>query len=429
MRRRVAFGYGGLGRLDSPSIAREVVSSPEIHYPARTVVDVRQSMMNTEQDRPVAARTRRSFLERCAGVGAAAVALPACRERTPAVDPAPPEPDRPASLSPGPSTAQRKWMDLRFGLFVHFGPMTFHTRYGQYDLAKFKPEQLDTDQWIRCAKAAGMRYVVLTAKHHDGFCLWPTKTTDYAVQSTPFRDDVVRAVAESARQHGLALGIYYSLWDMRESSHDKDEPAYVEFMIRQLEELLTGYGPVVELWFDGFWKKQQTGWTKEMDRTKGLTAAIRARDDAFIAAWRSEGAFRWQIDRLYQFVKRLQPDCVVMNNPTTEYPGVPLHPVDARAGEHAVHLVEDRAVWRFLGKDVYLPLQIETTLSKTKSGLPKRGHWHWRPGDHTIVPQEEVLGNLRLCEKLQANLLLNVGPMASGQLRPEDERLLSGLRG
>ena len=124
------------------------------------------------------------------------------------------------------------------------------------DPAAFNPTRPDTDQWCRTAQRAGMKYIVLVAKHHDGFCLWPTAFTDYSVRSTPFKGDVVGELADSARKHGLKFGLYYSLWDRHEPLHDSDEYACVGFMKDQLTELLTSYGEVIELWFDGFYLKQ-----------------------------------------------------------------------------------------------------------------------------------------------------------------------------
>ncbi len=152
---------------------------------------------------------------------------------------------------PRPTVAQQRWMELKFGMFVHFGINTYcDTEWsdGTLDPSRFKPTQLDTDQWCRVAKAAGMNYIVLVTKHHDGFCLWPTGQTAYSVSATPFKRDVLGQAVESARRHGLKVGFYYSLRDRHEPSHDTDEWAYVEFMKRQFHELLTGYGDIVELW-------------------------------------------------------------------------------------------------------------------------------------------------------------------------------------
>lgn len=329
-----------------------------------------------------------------------------------------------------PTEAQRQWMALERGLFIHFGINTYYDAEwsdGTLSPAKFNPTNLDTDQWCRAAKTAGMKYVVLVTKHHDGFCNWPTKATDYSVASTPFKRDLVRKVVDSARKHDLAVGFYYSLWDRHEKSHDTNEVQYVDFMKRQLEELLTNYGPIVELWFDGFWKKQQSGWTKK-DEIVGDAVRKDLRDEDFIAAWRNEGAYRWQFDHLYQFIKGFQPNCMIANNSTTAYPGVPLFPVDLRPGERATKVVEDKKIWKWLGKDVYLPMQIETTLSSSGNQQFKSGNWFWHTDDHSVISRETALQYLSVAKQMQANLLLNVGPMANGKLRPEDEQLLLSLQ-
>jgi alpha-L-fucosidase len=363
---------------------------------------------------------RRDFIKR-AGVTALATGLAPLAPRAAAAHSAPVPA---AGGDPEPTPAQRRWMDLGFGLFIHFGINTYYDvewSDGTLDPAAFDPTELDTDQWCRAARAAGMKYVVLVTKHHDGFCLWPTQYTRYSVASTPFRGDVVRSLVDSARKHDLQVGFYYSIWDRHEPTHDQDEYAYVEFMKNQLTELLTGYGPIVELWFDGFWRKQRSGWRD--------AAGNFVSPDQFVQAWRNEGAYRWQMDHLYQFVHRLQPDCMVMNNATTAFPGVPLHPVDARSGEKATDKTADRKVWHFNARDLYLPLQIETTLSqKGPEGQFETGSWFWHPWDDTVASREQILEWLRTAERLEANLLLNAGPMANGKLRPQDERALLTLR-
>jgi alpha-L-fucosidase len=334
--------------------------------------------------------------------------------------------------TPLPTPAQRRWMDLKGGLFVHFGINTYYDKEwsdGTLSPVRFNPAQLDTDGWCRVAREAGLKYVVLVTKHHDGFCNWPSRYTDYSVKSSPYKKDVVQRLVDSARKHELAVGFYYSLWDRHEKSHDTDERKYVDFMKKQLEELLTGYGPLVELWFDGFWKKQQSGWTKK-GGIEGENVPVDARanrNEAFISAWRMEGAYRWQMDHLYGFIKELQPECLVMNNSTTAYPGVPLHPVDIRSGEKATKAVEDQKVWKWLGKDIYLPMQIETTLSQKGDKQFPSGNWFWHEWDHSVATTGQIRSWQDVATRMEANLLINVGPMASGQLRPEDEKVLLSL--
>jgi alpha-L-fucosidase len=264
-----------------------------------------------------------------------------------------------------------------------------------------------------------MKYIVFVTKHHDGFCNWPTKHTDYCVRKTPLKKDVLGAVANSAQKFGLKLGLYYSLWDRHEKTHDTDEHAYVGFMKNQLHELLTNYGPVVELWFDGFWKKQQTGWKKE-DGSKPTA-------DDFILSWRMEGAYRWQMDHLYQYVKALQPDTLVMNNATTAFPGVPLHPVDILSGEKATSVKSFQKEWKWLGKDLYLPMQVETTMSQMGKTQFKSGSWFWHPWDQSVATKEQIMQWRHNAVEMGANLLLNCGPMANGRLRLEDETVLRSL--
>ncbi|MEQ8706406.1 MAG: alpha-L-fucosidase [Phaeodactylibacter sp.] len=373
---------------------------------------------------------RRSFLEKIAASGLGAMALPAWvngqTNHTFPLSTTDPEVQ--------PTAAQQAWMDMGFGLFIHFGINTYYdTEWsdGTLDPVKFNPTKLDTDQWCATAKAAGMKYVVLITKHHDGFCLWPTKQTKYSVSATPWKGDLVAEVVNSAEKHGLKVGFYYSLWDRHEKSHDTDEWAYIDFMKRQLEELLTGYGPIVEMWFDGFWKKQQTGWSKKNKELEGEAekqAFNAARNQKFIEAWRMEGAYRWQMDHVYQFIKSLQPDCLVMNNSTTAYPGVPLHPVDIRSGEKYTEVAEDQKVWNWLGKDRYLPLQIETTMSTKGNKKFPSGNWFWHEWDKSVLEKKKILHYLSVAQKMEANLLLNVGPSDQGLLREVDEQTLKGLR-
>jgi alpha-L-fucosidase len=324
---------------------------------------------------------------------------------------------------PPPTDIQKAWMGLGFGMFIHFGINTYYDREwsdGTLNPAAYHPTELDTDRWCSTAREAGMKYLVLVAKHHDGFCNWNTKHTTYSVASTPFGRDLLELLANSAQKYGLRLGIYYSLWDAHEKSHDRNEPAYVDFMKAQLQELLTGYGEIVELWFDGFWKKQQSGW-KNSDGDW-------AEPENFIHSWRMEGAYRWQMDHLYRYVKSIQPGCIVMNNATSRYPGVPLHPVDAVSGEKADSGKEYRRVWPWLGKESFFPMQIENTLSTKGNERFPTGNWFWHPWDHSVASREQVRTWLENARARQANLLLNCGPMASGRLRPEDVAVLSSLQ-
>lgn len=155
-----------------------------------------------------------------------------------------------------PSPQQLKWQDLEFGVLIHFGPNTFLGREwgdGTADPSVFNPTQFDPEQWMKAIKASGAKYVVLVAKHHDGFCLWPTAQTSYGVKGSPWKDghgDVVGAVAAAARKYGLKFGVYMSPWDRHEPRY-KDSAEYDKYYMAEMDELVQNYGDLVEWWLDG----------------------------------------------------------------------------------------------------------------------------------------------------------------------------------
>lgn len=155
-----------------------------------------------------------------------------------------------------PSPQQLEWQKMELSAFIHFGINTFTDNEwgnGTDSPALFNPTELDCEQWVRTLKDAGFKMVILTAKHHDGFCLWQTSTTEYSVKSSPWRNgegDVVRELSEACKKYGLKFGIYLSPWDRNAPSYG-DSPAYNQLFITQLSELLTLYGRVDEVWFDG----------------------------------------------------------------------------------------------------------------------------------------------------------------------------------
>ena len=155
-----------------------------------------------------------------------------------------------------PSARQLAWQELEMTAFLHFGINTFTGREwgdGSEDPAIFNPEKLDADQWVKALKDGGFKLVIITAKHHDGFCLWPTATPKHSVASSPWRDgkgDVVKELREACDKYGMKFGVYLSPWDRNAECYG-DSPAYNDFFVQQLTELLTNYGEVHEVWFDG----------------------------------------------------------------------------------------------------------------------------------------------------------------------------------
>lgn len=156
-----------------------------------------------------------------------------------------------------PSAQQVAWQDLEFGVLIHFGTNTFLDKEvgeGNADPKVFNPVNFDAEQWMKAIKAAGAKYVVLVAKHHDGFCLWPSDQTDYSVKSSPWKNgkgDVVREVSDAARKYGLKFGVYLSPYDRHDKRFTGDPKAYDDYYLSQIDELAGNYGELVEFWMDG----------------------------------------------------------------------------------------------------------------------------------------------------------------------------------
>jgi len=294
-----------------------------------------------------------------------------------------------------PSPEQLAWQDKELGLFCHFGMNTFCDQEwgeGTDSPELFNPEQLDARQWVRTAKEAGFRYFVLTAKHHDGFCLWPTSTTDYSVASSPWKNghgDVVRECSNACREEGIGFGIYVSPWDRHEPCYS-DPQQYDDFYSRQLEELLTGYGPLVEIWFDG------AG---------------------------SEGrAYDW--GRIIGLVKQHQPGAMIFNMgaPTIRWVGnedglAPYPCWNTAKTAKGSMFSEDSLQWLPETPD-WVPAECDVPIRKD--------HWFWHPNDEdSLLSLEQLMDIYYRSVGHGATLLLNVSPDNRGLLPEIDaQRLL-----
>jgi len=205
----------------------------------------------------------------------------------------------PASFGPVPNENQVRWQEMEYYAFVHFSLNTYTDQswgYGNEDVNLFNPEKLDCRQWARICKQAGMKGIILTAKHHCGFCLWPSKYTEYSVKNAPWKNgkgDLVREMANACKEYGLKLGIYLSPWDRNHPDYGK--PEYISYFRNQLTELLTNYGPIFEIWFDG--ANGGSGYygganeTRKIDRTT---------------------YYDWS--NTYKLIRKLQPNIVIWND-------------------------------------------------------------------------------------------------------------------
>jgi alpha-L-fucosidase len=310
---------------------------------------------------------------------------------------------------PVPTPSQLTWQRDELAIFIHFGVNTFTNREwgdGTEDPRIFNPARFDAGQWARVAREAGFKAMVLTAKHHDGFCLWPTKTTRHSVASSPFRNgngDVVREFVEACRRENLRVGLYCSPWD-RNSPAYGDSPRYNDLFCDQLTELLTLYGPVHEVWFDGANGEGPNGKKQVYD-----------------------------FPRFWAHVRRLQPDAVMFSdagpdvrwignergvagdtNWSTVDPSVV--PVPGMSGDAVMKMLQDGApngsVWRPGETDVSI-----------------RPGWFYHPAEDARVKTEEQLVELYFTSVgRNSKLLLNVPPTPDGLLHDVDVSRLQGMR-
>ncbi|MBQ8642154.1 MAG: alpha-L-fucosidase [Clostridia bacterium] len=185
-----------------------------------------------------------------------------------------------------PSARQLQWYDMEFYAFVHFTVNTYtdlEWGLGNEPESIFNPTELDCDQWVEAVKSAGMKGIILTAKHHDGFCLWQTKTTEHCVRNSPWKNgqgDVVKECAEACRRGGIGFGVYLSPWDRNASCYGTDE--YNDFYAAQLTELLTGYGDLFMVWFDGACGEGPNGKRQVYDFPRYNALIRQYQPDAFI---------------------------------------------------------------------------------------------------------------------------------------------------
>ncbi|GAB3276260.1 alpha-L-fucosidase [Kineosporia babensis] len=325
-----------------------------------------------------------------------------------------------------PSPRQLAWQQLEFYGFIHFGINTMTDRewgLGHEDPALFDPAALDADQWVRALKSAGMRAVILTAKHHDGFCLWPSRQTKHSVAFSPWRDghgDVVREVSDAAARHGLKFGVYLSPWDRTEASYGSGE-AYDDFYVAQLTELLTNYGEIFCVWLDGANGEGPNGKRQVYDWDRYYAVVRELQPSAVISVcgpdvrWCGNEAGHTRADEWSVVGRALQSA-----ERTAEYS----QQVDDGEFAKVVRSDEDdlgsREALAGAGGDlVWYPAEVNTSI---------RPGWFHHPAENgSVRPVEELFGIYQHSVGGNAAFLLNVPPARDGLIHPIDVATLDGL--
>jgi len=283
-----------------------------------------------------------------------------------------------------PSPQQVEWQDLEFGVLIHFGTNTYLDHEwgdGTASPQVFNPTQFDAEQWMRAVKAAGAKYVVLVAKHHDGFCLWPTEQTDYSVKSSPWKNgkgDIVREVSDAARKFGLKFGIYLSPWDRHEPRY-KNLAEYDDYYMAELRELASQYGELEEFWLDGA----------------------------------GTGNHVYNFARYVETLRMLQPNTLVFADAALFEYG------DIRwAGNEDGTIYEEN--WNVLDRHGFLrwrPAEADTPLHKE--------HWFWHPNDEgTLKSVDELVATYELTVGHGGQLMLGLAPDQRGLFPEADVKRL-----
>lgn len=315
----------------------------------------------------------------------------------------------PQAARPVPSPAQLAWQQDELALFLHFGVNTFTDREwgdGAEHPGVFSPAALETRQWARSARAAGFKAMILTAKHHDGFCLWPTRTTGHSVAGSPWRNgsgDLVREFVDACRAEGLKPGLYCSPWDRNAPAYG-DSPRYNAMYMEQLTELLTNYGEIHEVWFDGANGEGPNGKRQTYDwpRTFGLVKRLQPRSVIFSDAGPD---VRWIGN---EHGTAGDPNWSTVKPDLVPYPGV--------SGPGVIEALQhgnpDGTVWRPGETDVSI-----------------RPGWFYHPAEDEKVRSVENLVELYFTSVgRNSKLLLNVPPTRDGLLHETDVARLLGMR-
>lgn len=307
-------------------------------------------------------------------------------------------------------TARSTFQDSKFGMFIHWGASSVlgagewvmnnrNIKVKDYKRLQhiFNPQDFNAAEWVMTAKNAGMKYIVFITRHHDGFSNWDTKFSDWKITNTPYGKDVLKLLAEECRKQNMKLGLYYSTLDWYRSDYPyetgrtgkgtgRNEKSnynfYLQFMKNQLTELLTNYGGIMSIWFDGHW--DQTNEEGHADRSSRID---------------------WKYDGIYSLIHKLQPQCLIGNN----------HHLEPLPGEDFQMFEKDlpghnKSGLSFQKASEALPLETCETMN---------GSWGYNITDEKYKSVRELIHYLVNAAGLNTNFLLNVGPMPNGKIQAE----------
>ena len=314
-----------------------------------------------------------------------------------------------------PSERQLKWHQLKYYAFIHFGPNTFTDAewgYGDSSPSVFNPTELDCRQWAKTAKDAGMDGIVITAKHHDGFCLWPTKTTEHSVKNSSWKDgkgDVIKGLREACDEYGLKLGIYLSPWDRNHKTYAS--PAYIDIYREQLRELLTNYGEIFEFWADG---------ANGGDGYYGGAREVRRIDNVTYYDWPNS----------HKIVRELQPDAVMFSDGGPDvrwignengYAGDPNWSTIRKGSFYpGIGGVNDQLRTGHEDGDQWLPAEVNTSI--------RPGWFYHVDEDKAVKPLNRLIDNWYHSVGMNGNFILNVPPDSRGLFHENDVARLQELK-
>ena len=259
-------------------------------------------------------------------------------------------------------------------------------------LKLFNPQRFSAEEWADLLVEAGMKFLLITSKHHDGFCLWDSNYTDFKVTNTPFKRDILAELAPALRARNLGLHFYYSLVDWTRPAYRLDWPAYVNYYQNQVRELCTSFGPISGIIFDGYWPRNP------LDDV-GMQEYFAARGP-------------WDLAGTYDLIHELQPEAVIANN------------------THVLPLQgEDYQVW-----ELDLPGENTIGFNTTEVGDKPtacwwnvNAGWSYQPWNHNVKSAAEILETYRRVRARKAVFLLNVGPRPFGDIHPEEQQILRQL--